>query len=1031
MEQLFLYLQRHESIIFVAFRFYPMRHLLTFFFTVLITVQTAFPQQSTFPFNGIRDERNITYAFKNARLFQDYKTVIDSAVLIIKEGKVMAAGKNIPVPENAVVFDLRGMCIYPSFIDLFSNYGLSSERKPVDKRGPQYESNIKGAYGWNQAIRPETDATKLFDVDEKKALQLQQVGFGLVLTHQQDGISRGTGALVSTAAVRDNKAVVKDSAASFLSYDKGSSTQEYPGSLMGANALLRQTYLDAQWYAAGGKEKEFNLSLDAWNRIAKLPVVFDARDKYEALMAARLANEYNQRCIIKTGGDEYQRLDEITKTKMPLIVPLSFPEAYDVSDPYDALNVSLRELKHWETAPANAYFIAQAKIPFALTAHGLKDIKDFLPALRKAVKYGLSKEEALKALTETPASFIGMENTAGALRPGMRADFFISTDDVFKDDALISEHWTQGERNIHQSLPPLDLRGIWSLKIQSYPDQKLTIKDKWYAPKATVREDTTDINATLAFKNEFISLRYESKNKKRKGAVLLTAPLNPSSPGNLSGSALLPDGSTVSFLAVKTEAYRDTAARDTSAKDSIYFGKILYPNSAYGFEKLPQQEDVLFRNATVWTCEKEGILENTDVLITKGKIARIGKNIVVTGNVKVIDASGKHLSPGIIDEHSHIAVIGNVNECTHASSAEVRIGDVLNPDDLNIYRQLAGGVTSSHLLHGSCNPIGGQTQLIKLRWGKGQDELKFENWPGYIKFALGENVKQSNWGEQNTIRYPQTRMGVEQIYVQAFTRALEYERDWKKFNELKKKNPKAVPPRKDLELDALLEIVRKKRFITCHSYVQSEINMLMKVAESFNFTVNTFTHILEGYKVADKMKQHGAAASSFADWWAYKYEVMEAIPHNGSILNKMGIVTAFNSDDAEMARRLNQEAAKGIKYGGMSREDALKLVTLNPAIMMHVGDRTGSIKAGKDADVVLWDNEPLSVYARVMQTYVDGVCYYDMQRDEQLRKEAEKERQRLISKMLNEKEKGGASGKKPPVTPEEHKHCMDDEDEHF
>lgn len=991
-----------------------------------------FSQQSVFPFNGIRDDRNITCTFKNVRLVQDFKTVIDSAVLIIKEGKIIAAGKNISFPEGSVVFDLRGMYIYPSFIDLFSNYGLSSERNPTDKRGPQFESNIKGAYGWNQAIRPETDASKLFDIDEKKALQLQQAGFGLVLTHQLDGIARGTGALVSTAVVRDNKAIVKDSAAAFLSYDKGSSTQEYPGSLMGAHALLRQTYLDAQWYAAGGKEKEFNLSLDAWNRISKLPVVFDARDKYEALMAARLANEFNLQYIIKTTGDEYQRLDEIAKTKMPLIVPVNFPETFDVSDPYDALNVSLRELKHWETAPANPFFIAQAKIPFALTAHGLKDVKEFLPALRKAVKYGLTKEQALQALTYTPASFIGIENTAGALRPGMRADFFIATDDIFKDDAFITEHWTQGERNIHQQVPAADLRGTWSLRIQSYPEQKLTIKDKWFAPKAALREDTATINVSISFKNEFINLRYESKNKKRKGTVLLTATVSPSLPDQLSGSALLPEGSSVTFLAFRTETYRDTAVKDTSAKDSIYFGKILYPNSAYGLEKLPEQENVLFRNATVWTCEKEGVLENTDVFISKGKIMRIGKNLSVTErNVKVVDATGKHLTPGIIDEHAHIAVIGNVNECTHASSAEVRIGDVLNPDDMNIYRQLAGGVTSSHLLHGSCNPIGGQTQLIKMRWGKGQEELKFENWPGFIKFALGENVKQSNWGDLNTIRYPQTRMGVEQIYVQAFTRALEYERDWKKFNEQKKKNPKAAPPRKDLELETLLEIIRKKRFITCHSYVQSEINMLMKVAESFNFTVNTFTHILEGYKVADKMKKHGVAASSFADWWAYKYEVMEAIPHNGSILNRMGVVTAFNSDDAEMARRLNHEAAKGIKYGGMSKEDALKLVTLNPAVMMRVSDRTGSIRTGKDADLVLWDNEPLSVYARVLQTYVDGICYYDWQRDEAMRQEAEKERQRLIAKMINEKDKGGNAGKKPPVTPEEHKHCMEDEDEHF
>jgi len=351
---------------------------------------------------------------------------------------------------------------------------------------------------------------------------------------------------------------------------------------------------------------------------------------------------------------------------------------------------------------------------------------------------------------------------------------------------------------------------------------------------------------------------------------------------------------------------------------------------------------------------------------------------------------------------------------TESVSSEVRISDVINSDNINIYRQLSGGVTVSQILHGSANTIGGQTQLIKLRWGQAPEKMKFEGWDGFIKFALGENVKQSNWGDRQVIRFPQTRMGVEQTLLDAFTRAKEYEHP--SLTLPKGKGIKAPPqeenlrgvvaPRRNLKLDALVEILNKKRFITCHSYVQSEINMLMHVADSMGFKVNTFTHILEGYKVADKMKKHGAGASSFADWWAYKYEVMEAIPYNGAILNKMGIITAYNSDDAEMARRLNQEAAKAVKYGGVSEEDAWKFVTLNPAKLLHVDNRVGSIKEGKDADLVLWSDNPLSIYARVLKTFVDGTLYYDSERDEQLRKENEKERVRLIQKMIDAKKQG-------------------------
>lgn len=992
---------------FRKFKTDSMKKTFNLFLFLLCSIITVYAQQN-FPINGLRNEKKIIYAFTNAKIYVDYKTIIEKATLLISEDKIIDVGTSVIIPKEALIIDLQGKSIYPSFIDIYSDYGISQAEKPKYKEGPQYESSIKGAYGWNEALKADYHAAYNFSIDAKNAEALRKIGFGMVLGLRKDGICRGTATMITLRENNHNKAMILEKAAACYSFKKGSSQQQYPSSLMGSIALLRQTYYDAKWYT-NVKIKEKNLTLENWNDIQKLPQLFESDDKLNTLRIAKIGEEFGINYLIKAGGNEYQRMDDIKGLKSKFILPLNFPEALDLSDPYDAMNVSLTTLKEWELAPKNPMYFEKAGIDFALTADGLKDKSTFLKQIQKAIKNGLSEQQALKALTHTPAEYMQLSDIAGALKKGMMANFIISAGNVFEKDNIIFENWVQGNRYALKSINEADIRGNYGFKVgdDSY---LLKITGSTDLPKFDILKDTTKLKSKGSFAKNELSLSFETGKKDDISKYALHGIYNEK---KFSGNIQLPDGTwqvvNISYIEPAVIVTKKDSANPTLAEA----GEIIYPFSAYGSAQLPVQEEIIFRNATIWTNEKEGILTEADIWIKAGKIVKVGKSLQ-SPTAKIIDAKGKHVTAGIIDEHSHIAVTGNVNEGSHSNSAEVRLGDVIDCDDINIYRQLAGGVTTSHILHGSANAIGGQTQLLKLRWGKNPTQLKFEGADGFIKFALGENVKQTNWGDKYTIRYPQTRMGVEQTYIDAFTLAKAYE--------ALLKDPLKQPVRKDLQLDALVEIMNKKRFITCHSYQQSEINMLMHVADSFNFTVNTFTHILEGYKVADKMKKHGAGASTFSDWWAYKYEVIEAIPHNGALLNKMEIITAFNSDDAEMARRLNQEAAKAIKYGGISEEEALKFVTLNPAKLLHIDNRVGSLKEGKDADIVLWSDHPLSVYAKPLQTYVDGICYFDSMRDIQLQQEIAKERTRLILKMLQEKEKGEAT-KKPVIKKKQLQHC--------
>jgi imidazolonepropionase-like amidohydrolase len=428
---------------------------------------------------------------------------------------------------------------------------------------------------------------------------------------------------------------------------------------------------------------------------------------------------------------------------------------------------------------------------------------------------------------------------------------------------------------------------------------------------------------------------------------------------------------------------------------------------------------ILIQNATILTVT-HGNIEHGSILIRDGKIAAVGTDVKVPAGATVIDAAGQFVMPGIIDCHSHIAVEGAVNEGGPAVSSMANIADVLNPEDISIYRDLAGGVTVANILHGSSNPIGGQTVVIKLRWGKSPSELPFQGALPGIKLALGENPKRNNFSPPPGIprRYPATRLGVEEVIRQAFTEAREYKRQWEDYNQREASGERnLIPPRRNETLEPLVEVLEGKRYVHSHCYRADEILMLLRVAKEFGFKVRTFQHVLEGYKVADEIAASGAGASTFSDWWAYKMEAFDAIPYNAALMTERGVVVSINSDDAEEASHLNQEAAKATKYGGLSPNEALKLVTLNPAIQLGIDSRVGSIDVGKDADLVIYDHDPLSVYAVVQKTLIDGQVYFDRQRDIALRPELAKEKQELLDKekkVAEAQEKAAADKDKKP-----------------
>ena len=1025
-------------------------------FFVLAVAGVVSAQDASFRDEGLHVGKPSLTAIRGATIHVSGSKVIENGTVLIRREKIIAVGTDVAIPDGTVIVDGTGKHVYAGLIDSYAAY---SGTLTPSSGGTPY---------WNPKATPQISVADQLDLKQLGAEEHRKAGFTSMLVAPRDGVVRGSSSLVHLIDTNTARAIAKRQVAMNCrlttnpSFGEGSS---YPGSPMGAVAFARQLMLDAQWYREAWRvaranpqidRPESNVALDAMQPViaGEIPLMVETSNELFCLRAQRFAQEFGLRLVLLGSGNEYRRLDEVVATKAPIVVPLDFPQPPKVGSPTDALDVSLQSLMHWDIAPDNPTRLIGAGAKVAFTTNGLKKPGEWRGQLQKSIQRGLDPAAALDAWTTVPAKLFGVDDQLGSIEEGKLASLIVTDKPLFESKSKIVETFVLGERFEHEPAGPRQFSGIWQLKSSTDPLLSLfVVVNELPSAEASIRKalESSQENPDVEFKS--VTLRdtkiagtFEGKQFGHDGMTLMELIIDQPTEGI--GKIVFADGSEVSVTAArigdapkstKKRAGRDedkdaepkTDSADTP-KDEVPDSKssadskdgdenkedseskpasypVNYPLGDFGRDGAADQPiSVLIKNVTVWTCGPAGNFENASVLFGNGTIERIieaGQPLPAAD--VVIDGTGHHLTPGIIDCHSHMASDGGINEATQAVTAEVRVGDFVDCDDITIIRQLAGGVTSSNILHGSANPIGGQNQVIKLRWGMGDEQMKFTEAPQGIKFALGENVKQSN-RPTPTNRYPRSRMGVEQIIRDAFRAGEEYQAK----HDAWKTNRAGLPPRVDLEMEAIAEILRHERLIHCHSYRQDEILALLRLLDEHGIQIGTLQHILEGYKVAEALVEHGAMASAFADWWAYKVEVYDGIPHAGAMMHNMGICVSFNSDNAELARHLNHEAAKAVRYGGVSEIEALKFVTLNPARQLRIDTWVGSIEPGKHADLALWSGHPLALSSRCEQTWVDGRKYFD-RAEEAARYTTQAEMRRtLIQKIL-------ASGQKMTEAGEE------------
>jgi imidazolonepropionase-like amidohydrolase len=997
---------------------YRLAALLLLLLPVSALAQTA-------PAVGLRENAPAVHALTNARIVVAPGRELPNATLVIRNGVIEAVGANVRAPADARVWDMSGRTLYPGFIDVYADVGMRLELTEEER------DERRGAVYWNPQVRSAVDALADFAADDDvRPSALRAQGFTVAMTVPRIGLFRGQTAVVSLGDGSVADRVLRTGVAQSMTlWRDNNAGPTYPTSSMGAMAFIRQTMHDADWHARaqaayqrnpqGVRRPETNAALAALVPALRgeQPLVVETRTEEEALRALAFAREFPLRLWIRGSGGEYRMLEQFRGMNAPLILPVNFPAAPDVARAEQALNLSLAQLRHWQHAPANAARLSSAGVQFALTSDGLRDRSQFLPNVRRAVERGLTPEAALASITTVPAGYLGITRTHGTLEVGKVANVVVASGDVFSSGtARVEAVWVDGRRFEVGTPAGADPRGQWRVAAVGAENVAGTL---------TLSGTRTQLTGTFA--GEGAEARLTSARITGEAPQLqITFPggiLGHEGTIRMSGSATattihgwgeLPTGRRFNWAAERIGDAPDTPATPGTRADSGVAGNSdgtgvagpmgtrprttsfllddSMPFIEYGRTGIPQQpRHVLVRGATIWTMGEQGVMQNADLLVTEGRVVRVGQNLQAPAGAQVIDGRGRHVTPGLIDAHLHSGASGGINETGAAIVPEVRLGDVLTIDNIWMYRQLAGGLTTAHVMHGSANPIGGQNQHVKLRWGAQPEQLKFEGAPRTVKFALGENVVRSPQ------RYPNTRMGVEQIIRDHFLAAREYERAHQQWQ----RSRQGVQPRIDLRMQALVDILNGDILVMSHAYRQDEMLMLMRLAEEFGFRIHAFHHSVEAFKIAPEIAAHGAAAVVWSDWGSFKVESFDNTTFNARVLTDAGVLTSLHSDDSQIATRMNWEAAKMLRTG-LSEEQALALVTINTARVLGIANRVGSLEAGKDADFVIWNGNPLSTETRAEQTWIDGRRYFDIEEDRQQREQVERERSQLIQQILSQ-----------------------------
>ena len=975
-------------------------------------------------------------AVDGARLVVAPGRVIDEGVLIIRDGRIVAVGDEIEIPVEARVIDAAGLIAYPGFIDAGNDELIDYSQKDSSQEGrtPDFQRDVLAATRTDhrRGMTPEFEAQTALKLTNDRLEPRRTSGLTAVHVTPLRSVSGGQGCVTSLAGTPPRESLLLPTAFCVFRLTpptdagRSSHTSSYPVTVMGAAAHLRQALLDARHH-----QELQRLFEDGHPEAVRPPrdevletlsevlegetrALFRADSHDEIHRALDFAEEFELTPTLIGGRDAIKCVDRLSAGKVPLLLRLDLAETpkVEANEPSKELAAEIKDplryqeelLRLWHERASTAARLMEAGVPVAFTTQGLDKPESLLAKVRILIENGLSEDAALAALTSNSAEILGVDSLLGSLEPGRLGHVILMTGPFSNERSKVRHVIIEGRTfEYNKDAEPvgpdsdvpgeIDIAGRWLVQIKSGEMEMtdgelvLAVEDGALSgsfsseqgdgriDSGTLTGATCEFVVSIGAGGRDIRLRFTGEFHRGEDDA----------PDQIKGELKSPFGAPTEWTAgrIVDEEPADEnpvqiAIDEGDPPDEAEAGEAVpeFPTELETDRTLRTMEtggNVLVRGATVITGTGETLAE-TDILVREGKIAEIGAGLTADEGMQVLDVAGWFVMPGMIDTHSHIMIEGGVNESSQSIVPEVTIRDVVRSSDVSEYRALAGGVTTARLLHGSANVIGGQDAVVKLKYGRPAHEQILFDAPQGVKFALGENVK------ARTDRFPNTRMGVEATLKRAFFEALDYRRRWQAYDLALKQDaadtPPPIPPRRDLRLECLAAIIDREAFIHCHCYRADEILMLLRTTEELGIRVQSLQHVLEGYKIAPEILAHGASCSTFADWWAYKIEAYDATPYNTTLLNRAGVNTVVKSDNAELIRHMNLEAAKSLRYGNMPFEDAVRLVTLNSARELSLDDRIGSIEVGKDADLAIFNGHPFSPYSRCEWTIIEGEVWF-------------------------------------------------------